>query len=140
MTDHAQPAAGDELPVLRKTITQELVDLYAEASEDRNPLHIDPEFAAGTRFGRTVAHGQLTLAIVSQAVTRWAWASYSHGGDLEAAFLGPVVPGDTVVVSGTVTAVEETDDGTVAVCDIGAHVGERRVLAATARLPWDGEG
>jgi 3-hydroxybutyryl-CoA dehydratase len=138
MDNHVHPAPGDNLPVLRKTITQELVDLYAEASGDHNPLHIEPAFAAQTRFGRTVAHGQLTLAIVSQAITRWAWSSYAHGGGLDSAFLGPVFPGDQVVVTGQVTAVDETDEGAVAVCDISARVGERRVLAATARLPLNG--
>jgi 3-hydroxybutyryl-CoA dehydratase len=128
------PEVGDHLPSVRRTITQELVNLYAEASQDRNPLHVDPDFAAGTRFGRTVAHGQLTLAITSQSVTRWAWEQYASGGGLEAAFLGPVAPGDEVVVTGRVVAVEHP--GAVAVCELTAFVGDRRVLGATARVPF----
>ena len=38
-----------------KTVTARDVELYAEITGDRNPLHFDAAFAAGTRFGRLVA-------------------------------------------------------------------------------------
>ena len=39
--------------------TQEEFDLFARISGDDNPIHVDPEFSARTRFGRTVSHGML---------------------------------------------------------------------------------
>ena len=132
-------APGTSLPELRRSITQELVNLYAEASDDWNPLHTDTEFAATTRFGRTIAHGQLTLSIVSQCLTRWAWPAYAHGGELAVAFIGPVLPGDEVVVRAEVTEIDEGADPSVAVCDVGAFVEDRKVLAATARIPLNQE-
>lgn len=34
-------------------------DLFARVSGDDNPIHVDPEFSAGSAFGRTVSHGML---------------------------------------------------------------------------------
>lgn len=41
------------------TPTQADFDAFAELSGDDNPIHVDPEFSARTRFGRTVSHGML---------------------------------------------------------------------------------
>jgi len=46
------------------TISGERVELFARASGDTNPLHLDEEFARGTRFGQRVAHGMLTGGII----------------------------------------------------------------------------
>lgn len=41
------------------TPSQAEFDAFAELSGDDNPIHVDPEFSARTRFGRTVSHGML---------------------------------------------------------------------------------
>lgn len=123
---------GDTLPELRRLVTQEHVARYAEASGDHNPLHIDPEFAQGTPYGRTIAHGLLTLSFVSQLMTRWDWEGWSHGGELDVAFVGPLYPGDTVVVEATVASIEERDDIVLAVCNIRCVAEDRTVLVGTA--------
>ncbi len=41
------------------TPTQAEFDAFARVSGDDNPIHVDPEFSARTRFGRTVSHGML---------------------------------------------------------------------------------
>lgn len=43
----------------QRTFTEEDFDRFAALSGDDNPIHVDPDFAARTRFGRTVAHGML---------------------------------------------------------------------------------
>ena len=45
-------------------ITQEQVDTFADATGDHQWIHVDPERAADGPFGRTVAHGYLTLAML----------------------------------------------------------------------------
>lgn len=45
-------------------ITQERVDVFADATDDHQFIHVDPELAAQTPFGGTVAHGYLTLSLV----------------------------------------------------------------------------
>jgi 3-hydroxybutyryl-CoA dehydratase len=97
---------GDEIPGLRKSITQEKINRYAAASGDRNPLHTDPEFAATTQFGGTVAHGMLVLAYLSEMLTGAFGERWVAGGRMKARFRAPARPGDTVTAAGRVTKVE----------------------------------
>jgi acyl dehydratase len=48
------------------TIGQERIDAFADATEDRQFIHVDPEAAAQTPFGGTVAHGFLSLSMLSR--------------------------------------------------------------------------
>jgi acyl dehydratase len=47
------------------TVTQERIDAFAEATEDRQWIHVDPERAARGPLGGTVAHGFLLLSLVT---------------------------------------------------------------------------
>ncbi len=56
--------AGTELGVSGwQEVTQERVDAFAEATDDHQFIHVDPELAAQTPFGGTIAHGFLTLSL-----------------------------------------------------------------------------
>lgn len=44
--------------------TQAEFELFARVSGDDNPIHVDPDFSARTRFGRTVSHGMLIYSFV----------------------------------------------------------------------------
>jgi 3-hydroxybutyryl-CoA dehydratase len=99
-------APGQKLPVLERQITQETINRYAEASGDKNPLHVDPEFAAATQFGGPIAHGMLVLAYVSEALTTAFGEAWLSSGRLKARFRAAARPGDTITVSGTVTRAE----------------------------------
>jgi acyl dehydratase len=48
------------------TIDQARIDAFADTTEDRQFIHVDPEAAAQTPFGGTVAHGFLSLAMLSR--------------------------------------------------------------------------
>ncbi len=50
--------------VLERVLTQSDFDAFAELSGDDNPIHVDEEFSAKTRFGRTVSHGMLLATIL----------------------------------------------------------------------------
>ena len=60
---------GDTLQTVSKTVAQENINTYAEASGDHNPIHLDPDFAASTYFGRIVAHGMFVLAYISEMMS-----------------------------------------------------------------------
>ena len=57
------PTLGQVI-VAKRTFTQENFDLFAELSHDDNPIHVDPAFAATTRFGGTVAHGMMLYGMI----------------------------------------------------------------------------
>jgi 3-hydroxybutyryl-CoA dehydratase len=87
-------------PVTR-TMTQPMLNAYAEASGDFNPIHIDEAFARTTPMGGTIAHGMLVLSFISEMMTaafRTAWLST---GTLEVRFRAPARPGDTVTARAT---------------------------------------
>jgi acyl dehydratase len=48
------------------TIDQQRIDEFAEATEDRQFIHVDPQAAAQTPFGGTIGHGFLTLSMLSR--------------------------------------------------------------------------
>ena len=53
-----------------RTLTQADFDAFARISGDDNPIHVDPAFAARTRFGRTVAHGMMLYSVLWTLVRR----------------------------------------------------------------------
>jgi 3-hydroxybutyryl-CoA dehydratase len=113
--------AGTKLPDLKRIVTQEHINLYAEASGDFNPIHIDSEFARQTPLGGTIAHGMLILAYVSEFMTNSFGQAWLTGGSLSARFKAPAYPGDTITVNGQVTDVRK-EDGILSVnCDVLCH-------------------
>ena len=65
--DEIRARAGKETGVSSWIeIAQPRIDAFAEATEDRQFIHIDPEAAAATPFGGTIAHGFLTLSLLSR--------------------------------------------------------------------------
>lgn len=48
------------------TVTQERIDRFADATDDHQWIHVDPERAKDGPFGATVAHGYLTLSLISR--------------------------------------------------------------------------
>lgn len=65
MTPNADPAIREPL-----TLTQADFDRFARLSGDHNPIHVDPVFAAETRFGATVSHGMLLFSALRGLIER----------------------------------------------------------------------
>lgn len=51
------------------TVDQARIDAFADATEDRQFIHVDPDAAARTPFGGTIAHGFLSLSLLSRMAT-----------------------------------------------------------------------
>ena len=129
--------AGDALPPVRRVITRESIDAYRAASGDNNPIHYDDAFAAATRFGGVIAHGMLTLALVSEMMTQAYGADWPAAGGLRVRFRGAAHPGDALESTGTVAKSEANDSVTVVTCNIevrNAETGER-IITGTATVP-----
>ncbi len=92
--DLSQLQIGQNLPEMKKHIVQEEINLYAKASRDFNPIHIDEEFARKTPLGGTIAHGMLILAYVSQMMTNSFGKEWLTGGRLNVRFKAPARPGE----------------------------------------------
>jgi 3-hydroxybutyryl-CoA dehydratase len=106
------------IPSVTRHITQANIDLYAEASRDFNPIHIDEDFAKKTPLGGTIAHGMLVLAYVSHMMTMAFGRAWLTGGQLNVRFKTPARPGDTLTVSGKVHQIERDGTRVVVKCDV----------------------
>ncbi|MDT5035531.1 MAG: hypothetical protein QOE03_716, partial [Micromonosporaceae bacterium] len=72
------------------TIRAEDVTAFASATGDRNPLHVDPDYARGTPFGRPIAHGALAVLVALAALP--ARRTRRPLARLVARFAAPVYP------------------------------------------------
>jgi acyl dehydratase len=98
-----------------QAMTQERVDQFAEVTEDHNFIHVDPERAAQTQFGGTIAHGYLTvslLAPISQQLLEVTDAStgINYGMD-KVRFPAPLPVGADFRGSAVLSDVEEISGG-----------------------------
>lgn len=112
---------GDSLPTVERSITQERIDRYATASGDFNPVHVDHRFAATSRFGRTIAHGMLVAATISEMLTAVFSINWLESGNLKLRFKNPVYPGDTVVALGKIERISEQDGVKHVVCSVSVQ-------------------
>lgn len=81
-----------------KTVDERDIQLFAAMSGDRNPVHLDAEFAAGTLFKERIAHGMFSGALISAAVacTLPGPGTIYLGQTMK--FTRPVKIGDTLTV------------------------------------------
>ncbi len=82
-----------------RTLQQEMINGYAVASGDHNPIHTDEDYARTTPMGGTIAHGMLVLAIVSEMMTATFGREWLESGKLDVRFRAPSRPGDVVTAS-----------------------------------------
>jgi len=130
-------------PVIEKQISIDQIARYAEASGDHNPLHLDPAFASNSQFGGVIAHGMLTLAFISEMLTRAFGTSWIETGKLKVRLKAPAYPGDKVSTWGKVTK-DSVHDGTrTLVCSVGLRDSNGREMIsgdATLVLPLNATG
>jgi acyl dehydratase len=121
-------------------ITQERVDRFADATGDHQYIHVDPERAARTFFGGTIAHGYLTLSLIPLLSDTRTGVNIQLGGRMgvnyglnKVRFVSPVRVGKRIRMRVALLAVEEI--GTQAVqltnlCTIEVEGEERPACVA----------
>ena len=98
-------------------ITQERIDLFAEATGDHQWIHVDPERAKAGPFGATIAHGYLTQSLVNHFLpqivqVRGISMGVNYGAN-RVRFPAPVPVGSRVRGSAELLAAEEVKGGAV---------------------------
>lgn len=90
-----------------KQITDAVVRAFAELSGDYNPIHLDEEFAKTTRFGRRIAHGMISGALISAVLGYELKDRKIVYLSQTLKFTAPVFIDDTVTATATVTNIRE---------------------------------
>ena len=113
-------------------VDDRVVELFGEASSDRNPLHFDEGFAAGTPFGGRIAHGMITGAFISAMIGNELPGHGSVYLSQQLKFRAPVRPGDVVRVEVEVLDYDPVRRGTR--LSTRAFVGETLVVDGEAKV------
>jgi 3-hydroxybutyryl-CoA dehydratase len=108
------------------------IEAFADVSDDRNPVHLDDAYAAGTRFGGRIAHGMLTAAFVSGLLANELPGPGTIYLEQTLRFTAPVRPGDDVRCEVVVTALDAARGR--ATLATRAYVGDTPVVDGEARV------
>mgnify|MGYP006280600987 CR=1 FL=1 len=103
-------------------VTPAAIEAYAQLTQDFNPIHLDPEFAARTPMGGVIAHGTMSVGLIWRALAQSL---------LPDDFVKPIRLQETVVAGGRLQA------GNQPIYDVwvqGADDGVERIVG-TAQLP-----
>lgn len=87
-------------------ITDQMVHQFADLSGDRNPIHLDEEYAAKSRFKRRIAHGMIVGGLISRALVD----GIDHGGiylGQTLKFVNPVFIDDVITVTIKITGIRK---------------------------------
>ena len=122
-----------------KVVTDDDIAAFAMVSTDRNPVHLDEDYARDTMFHGRIAHGMLTASLISAVIGEQlpGHGAVYLGQSLK--FLAPVRPGDRVEATVTVTAIDHakrrvTLETGCAVDGRPVLTGEAVVLAPSAKF------
>ena len=133
---------GYILPTLSKCVQREQLVKYSEVSGDKNPIHLNDDFAKATQFGGIIAHGMLTLAFVSELMTNAFGSDWIKSGCLKVRFKGAAYLGDRLLVNGEVSQVESLGEITNLTCSISVKVSRNEsiidILNGTAKVTVGG--
>lgn len=81
-------------------VDADVIRAYAELSDDYNPIHLDPAFAAKTPMGGVIAHGTMSISLLYQALFRSFGADALGALDLDIRFVKPVRVGEMLTAGG----------------------------------------
>jgi acyl dehydratase len=96
-----------EIATLVKTVSQSDIESFANLVGDRNPVHVNQDFAKKTRFGRPIAHGMWGLSLVSAVLGTKLPGPGTIYLSQTVRFTAPVYPGDTLTAKVRVLEVRQ---------------------------------
>ena len=109
-----------------RTVTQEEVNLFADATGDHQWIHVDPVRAAEGPFGGTIAHGYMTLSLLPVLLSGLmkvdgVTMGVNYGTN-KVRFPAPVPVGSQIRAGATLASVEEVSGGVQVVLDVVVEV------------------
>jgi acyl dehydratase len=120
------------------TVTQEQVNLFADATGDHQWIHVDPERAAKGPFGGPIAHGYLTLSLVpilvGQIVRVEGVSMGINYGTNKVRFPAPVPVGSSVRAGASVSSVEDVAGGIQVVLEVTIEVRDAAKPSCVAEI------
>ena len=119
------------------TISDDTIRAFAEVTGDNNPVHLDDDYAAGSRFGRRVAHGMIAAGLVSATLANDLPGPGSIYLGQTLKFLMPVFPGDTVTATVEVLSVRP-DKPIVTLSTVCTNQNDEVVLEGEAVVKFSG--
>ncbi len=116
--------------MIERQITQNDILLFSQVSGDQNPVHLDATYAQQTIFGRRIAHGMLTASLISAVIAEQLPGHGTVYLSQTLKFIRPVLPGQLVTTSVSVTHIEYSNRRVK--LDCMCKVDEKLVLAGEA--------
>ena len=121
MASRTEIKPGQTIPSLTKAITEKsILQFESTGILDRENIHNNPELAAkrlGTTY--TLASGRMSITFAAESLRKFFGPEvFNHTGTVNLKFLRPVKAGDTITVTGAVSATEQTDGGTKVSVDL----------------------
>ncbi|HVA71127.1 MAG TPA: MaoC family dehydratase [Acidimicrobiales bacterium] len=109
-----------------RTVTQEQVNLFADATGDHQWIHVDPERAAKGPFGHTIAHGYLTLSLIPVLLggmlkVEGVTMGVNYGTN-KVRFISPVPVGSEIRAGATLASAEEVATGVQIAMDVTVEI------------------
>lgn len=128
-----RPPAVGERASRTLVVTEQSLELYAQITGDRNPLHFDDEFANATRFGSRVAQGGITAGILNAVVAMDLPGPGSVFMSQELRYLAPVRVGDEI--TGEVVVLSAREDKPIVRLEVRVTRGDgTRVIEGEASV------
>ena len=115
-----------------RTVTEQDIEQFAQVSGDDNPVHMDAEFAATTRFKQRIAHGMLSAGFISTVVGTQLPGPGCLYVSQNLKFRAPVFIGDTVTA--TVTIIDLNARRGYVTLDTVCCVGDTDVIRGEAMM------
>jgi acyl dehydratase len=121
-------------------ITQERVNLFADATDDHQWIHVDPERAKDGPFGVAIAHGYLTLSLAPVLLNRIIRVDKMkfgvNYGCNKVRFPSPVPVGSELRMGATIAAVDETEGEVQVIYDLVMEVKDAPKPACVAQVVY----
>jgi 3-hydroxybutyryl-CoA dehydratase len=131
-------AEGGRFATPPREVTERDVLDFAALTGDSHPQHVDPEWAAGSRFGEQIAHGLLVLSVAVGLLPLDPDRVIALRRLGDAVFKQPVKIGDALRVEGKITALKKLDaeQGLVETSLRILNQDDRLVVRASVGLVW----